>query len=201
MIKNIDELKYYTGELGRSAPALYDEIVLGENGASEDDLAMLSKVGDFPPSYLETIGTVGVFGVAIGYFALWPTFNRQGSLVGSLLDANSERTPVVTSARNDHLLIVGRQEANPICVGDASGPNPDEVILLDVMSSPEIRGFSVAQKFSDFLMLAANLNAISMSDGGDFDWHMAAIRDCCSYFNCTSEQSLFWNDALRELIG
>jgi len=201
MINNLNDLVAYTNGLAKKAPQIADEIAIKREGVSEDSPDALARGIALPPLYVRCIREVGVFGVSLGYFALWPTFNRSGNLIESLLKANSGSTSGELVARNESLLIVGRQEANLICVGSSESKLPDVVILLDVMSSPTVVSTNIAENFEVFLLLAGNLHAISFSHRESAPNALSEMDRCCTHFNCTDEQSTFWKHAITELVA
>jgi len=201
MIKNLNELVAYTNGLAKKVPQIADEVAIKPEGVSKDALDILARGIALPPLYVRCIRELGVFGVSLGYFALWPTFNRNGSLVESLLKANSGSTSGEIAARNAGLLIVGRQEANLICVGSVESKQPDVVVLLDVMSSPAVESANIAENFEVFLLLAGNLHAISFSHQESPSNALSEMNLCCAHFNCTDEQSTFWKHAVTELVA
>jgi hypothetical protein len=201
MITNLNDLVAYTNGLAQKVPKIVDEVAIKSEGISENALVALAQRVALPPMYLRCIHDVGVFGVSLGYFALWPTFNRNGDLVESLLKANSGHASGEMAAREAGLLIVGRQEANLICVGSKDGEQSDVVFLLDVMSSSTVEMINIAQNFEIFLLLAGNLHALSFSQGESPSDAVAEMIQCCTHFNCTDEQSRFWQDAIMELVS
>lgn len=201
MIKSLNDLVAYTNRLANRIPQIADEVAVKPQGLSKDALDTLARSLALPSMYIRCIQEVGVFGVSLGYFALWPTFNRSGDMVESLLSANSGSTAGEVAAREAHLLVVGRQEANPVCVGSALSNRPDVVVLLDVMSSPIVESANISENFEVFLLLAGNLHEISFSHEESASNALDAINRCCAYFNCTDEQSDFWRRAVVELVS
>ncbi len=191
----------YTNGLAQEVPQIADEVAIKPAGVSGDRLAVLVRSVPLPPVYLRCIHDVGIFGVSLGYFALWPAFSRNGDLVKSLLEANSGHASGAMVAHAANLIIVARQEANIICVGSMKGGQPDVVFLLDVMSSPAVRVTSIAPNFEVFLLLAGNLHAVSRSLQGLPSDAIFEMIKCCNYFCCTEEQSLFWQGMMAELVS
>lgn len=200
MINNLNDLVAYTNGLAQKVPRIADEIAIKREGVPEDFLEDFARGITLPPVYVRCIREVGIFGVSLGYFALWPTFNRSGNLIESLLKANSGSTSGELVARNENLLIVGRQEANLVCIGSAESKQPDVVMLLDVMSSSTVGITNIAKNFEVFLLLAGNLHAISFSHRESPSSALSEMARCCAHFNCTDEQSTFWMRAIMELV-
>lgn len=201
MINNLNDLVAYTDALAQKVPQIAEEVAIKREGVSKDSLDALAGGLALPPLYVRCIREVGVFGVSLGYFALWPTFNSNGNLIESLLKANSGVASGELAARNANLLIVGRQEANLICIGSAESKRPDAVMLLDIMSSPAIKFVNIAENFEVFLLLAGNLHAISFSHQESPVDALAEMDQCCVHFNCNGEQSTFWRRSITELVA
>lgn len=201
MISNLSDLVAYTGGLASKVPQIAEEIAIKPAGIADDVVASLVRDMPMPPTYLRCIREVGVFGVSLGYFALWPTFSRHGNLVESLFKANSGQTSGEVAARTASLLVVGRQEANLICVGSMGAERPDVVFLLDVMSSPTVRITSIAPNFEVFLLLAGNLHAVSRDLQESPADASSEMGRCCNHFHCTEEQSMFWQGVIAELVS
>ncbi|WP_445289563.1 hypothetical protein [Variovorax atrisoli] len=72
---------------------------------------------DLPPTYARCIGRFSLFGVAVGYFSMWPGSIRAGNMVDALLHGNEGVYPGAQEARDGNLHVVAQEEANLVCVG------------------------------------------------------------------------------------
>lgn len=201
MITNLDELVAYTNELARAVPQISKEVAIRSEGLPLDALASLERELDMPPAYLHCIRKLGVYGVSIGYFALWPTFSRNEGLVESLVAANSVHSNGQVIVREKGLLIVGRHEANLICVGEKGGGQSDKVFYVDLMSSPVMTVQDIAPSFDVFMLLAGNLHELSFSFPGVLSSAIFEMSQCCSHFSCSEDQAFFWKQMTAELVS
>lgn len=191
MIENLDELKGYTDVLAERVPRIAARVKINVPGLGADDLARLSAL-NLPPIYECCISMFRLFGVAVGYFSMWPGSIKAGHMVEALLQANASNNPGESEARGAGLLVVAQEEANLVCVTTTDGKDPDVVYILDVMRSPTVEQQSIASNFEKFLLLAGNLNDIGRKFSGDAKEGVAKMVECCKYFGCTSDQTAFW---------
>ena len=88
MIENLSDLKNYAEALAKRAPSIAGRVKISEPGLSADDLSRLSAL-DLPPIYERCVSMFGLFGIAVGYFSMWPGSIRAGHLVEALLQSNT----------------------------------------------------------------------------------------------------------------
>jgi len=191
MIENLDDLKGYADALAKRVPSIAGRVKINEPGLSADDLSRLSAL-NLPPIYERCVSMFSLFGIAVGYFSMWPGSIKTGHMVEALLQANAGNYSGAQEARNACLLVVAQEEANLVCVTRANGNDPDVVYLLDVMRSPTIERQSLAPNFEKFLLLAGNLHDIGRKCSGDAKEGIAKMVECCQYFGCTADQAAFW---------
>lgn len=191
MIENLSDLKNYAEAIAKGVPSITGRVKINDTGLSADDLSRLSVL-DLPPIYERCVSMFGLFGIAVGYFSMWPGSIKAGHMVEALLQSNTGSYPGAQEARNAGLLIVAQEEANLVCVARSNGNDPDAVYLLDVMRSPTVERQSVASNFEKFLLLAGNLHDIGRKYSGDAKEGIAKMVECCQYFGCTVEQTAFW---------
>ena len=140
-----------------------------------------------PVSYVRQATMLNLYGVSIGFFALWPTFDRKSNLVDALTVANLANDEVVRNIRSREMLIVGRQEANWICI-DVNGL----VFRIDITSCPEPTFSLIARDFEVFLLLIGNLHEISEQNEGNPVAGAEEMRKCCIALSCDHVQYGFW---------
>lgn len=201
MLKDLNDVQSYTERLASTLPDLAAEIVLRPNGVSENDLARVAREIGLPPIYRACANAWGLYGVSLGFFALWPSFERDGDLIAALVKANRNNEAPAALAYSRSLVIVGREEANWICVGSAGTEHEDIVYYLNTMVSPEWTIGEIAGNFDKFLILAANVHEIAHSGSvGIFDGE-AAIARYCNSLGCNERQSEFWKGKISELLA
>jgi hypothetical protein len=190
MLNSLTELEAWTRKLGEQVPALAHEIVLSDGGLSSDDLKSVEKALNvrLPESYGRVACAKGLYGVSIGYFGLWPTFDSGEDLRRSLIRANTE------GACAD-LVWVARQEANPICIRTAGNADEGAVFRIDRMSSPEPRCDRIADSFEQFLLLAGNLQLLTTEP---VESATDAMKEVCRRLSLPAVNAEFWLARARE---
>ena len=200
MLEDLIDVQNYTKRLASTLPDLAAEIILGSNGVAKDDLARLADEIGVPPVYRACAAAWNLYGVSLGYFALWPSFGKKGDLVTALLDANRDPGEPAATARSKGLVIVAREEANWICVGSATSGHPDVVFYMNTMASPERKLTEIANSFDHFMILAANLHEIAYSESVSVADGIEAISNCCAAVGCSKSQAEFWERKASELL-
>lgn len=192
MLKDLNDVQSYTKRLASTVPDLAAEIVLHAEGASEEGLAKLASEIGLPPIYRACASTWSLYGVSLGYFALWPSFRRNGDLVTSLVEANRNNEAPAALAYSRGLVIVGREEANWICVGGAGTEHEDIVYYMNTMASPEWTISEIANSFDKFMILAANAHEVAYSGPASVSDGVVAMANYCDSLGCNKLQSEFW---------
>lgn len=200
MLENLEDLKNYTDALAKRMPSIAQRVRINEPGLSVDDLSRLSMLG-LPPIYARCISMLSLFGVAIGYFSMWPGPIKSGNMVDALLHANQSDYLGAQEARNANLLVIAQEEANLVCVGRLDSNAPDAVYLLDVMRSPTVGRQGVAPDFERFLLLAGNLHEIGREYSGDAKVGVTKMVECCQHFGCTADQIAFWSSRAEIVVS
>jgi hypothetical protein len=194
MLLTLEDVRSYTQNIAKKFPAMASEIVLNrEPLLIPEDVVRLLKL---PGSYVEVVEAYRVEGVSIGFFALWPSFKRDG-LIGSLMREN-DRTSLVKAASSE-LVAVGRNEANILCVGAAPSNGEGRVFLLDTMTSPARRLLELANAFGPFVILAANLHQISDLYDGEPEEAEREMVARCNSLGCTLPQIDYWKSRAAEM--
>jgi hypothetical protein len=201
MLKDLNDVQAYTERLASPLPDLASEIALRSNGIPDPALAELAEEIELPPIYRNCAGTLHLYGVSIGYFALWPGFRRDSDLLSALRAANLNNEADAAAARADGLVIVGREEANWICVGRASSDRSDAVFYLKTMASPDRVSSEIAPSFDKFLILAANLHQIAYESSVDVGAGIGDLAERCDAIGCGPGQAAFWTAKLSELLA
>ncbi|MEO6145650.1 MAG: hypothetical protein ABIT70_01105 [Sulfuriferula sp.] len=201
MILNLSDLKDYADALAKRVPGIAHRVTIKEPGISADDLSKFLAGMCLPPIYVRCISALNLFGVAIGYFSVWPGSIKAGNMVEALLRANQGDYLGAHEARESTLVVVAQEESNLICVGQADSDLPDTVYLLDVMRSPKIERMEVAPDFEKFLLLAGNLHDIGRKYEGNISAGMAEMLDCCQHFACTNNQISFWTSRVETVVS
>ncbi len=194
MISSVLQLQQYTEALAAKFPIIAKEIRLTAGGLDNEELSTLPFT--LPDSYLSQVMALNLYGVAIGFFMLWPTFDRKNILIEALIRANSDINELVNKIRSQDILVVGLYEVNYICV-DADGL----VFLIDTMSSPTPSVVEIASDFEVFLLLAGNSHEISERYEGDPSASAAEMKKCCVSFSCGHEQIEFWEKVAMEMAS
>lgn len=200
MISNLSDLVAYGGKLAREFPIIADEVTIKPADMPMTAVKSLCVGIELPPVYQRCISQIYVFGVSLGYFALWPSFNREGGLAQALRQANHGGEPAQLVAKSSNLIIVGREEANLVCVGAAGSASSDSVFLLDVMAAPKIQQIDIAPDFEKFLLLVGNLHAVSVEyEDAPADGVEEMIR-VCKILGCNEQQIAYWKGKVNELL-
>lgn len=197
MLTNFDELKNYTEELAKQFPRIASTLLIGGKGLTTSEADMLN----LPPVYKRCICDLGLFGVSIGYFSLWPGSIRDNDMIDSIRQANTGDEHGKTDASNLNLLIVGKEEANLICIGAVNSSCPDVVYLLDIMRSDRVEKKDIAPNFESFLLLAGNLHEISCKFEDEVDVGIDKMLECCDYFHCSAAQKAFWKSRAEVMLS
>lgn len=198
IIKTINDVRNYTQAVAQNFPAIAGEIAVTEEHPAPLPSQLAADL-QLPPIYRSIAGGNKLAGISLGFFALWPSFANI-SLQESLIQENKPDS-LVRSLSGNTLIFVARYEANPICVTSVTGNSPDQVFLLDRMSSPELKLKSIAGNFEKFLALAANAHRISDAYEGDFNSGQEEMGRCCEALDCTPEQSIFWKNRSAEMLA
>jgi hypothetical protein len=197
MLKTIDDVRRYTSDVAKQFPAIASEIEIAKQAVElPEELVTHLRL---PPVYWAIAKANRLSGISIGFFALWPSFVRE-PLQQSLLQANASGS-LVRSFGNGALVAVARYEANPVCVVSTIGDAPDQVFLLDTMSSPRWNLKHIAVHFEQFMVLAANTRRISDVYEGDVVGGQEEMRRCCETLGCTQEQTSFWMLKAAEMLA
>lgn len=196
-MRTIDDVRRYTHEVAQRFPVISGEIaVIAESAELPKELVAELQL---PNGYCSVANANRLAGVSIGFFALWPSFVRE-SLDKSLIKANAPDSPVGLFG-DSALIAVARYEANPICVASTASKAPDQVFLLDTMSSPNWKLKPIAAHFEQFLALAANLHCISDVYDGEIKAGQEEMARCCESLACTLEQTAFWQSRTAEMLA
>jgi hypothetical protein len=200
MILNLYDLRDYADALAKRVPRIAHRVLIDEPGISADNILHLSALR-LPPIYASCIQRFNLFGVAIGYFSLWPGSIKAGNMINALIHANQENHPAVQQARRSGLVLVAQEEANLVCVGQSDSNHPDRVYMLDVMRSSATERQSVAQDFEKFLLLAGNLHEIGHRYSDNAEEGMVKMVECCVHFGCVEEQMAFWMSRAKVILS
>ena len=201
MLQDLSDVQNYTKRVASTAPDLAAEIILNAIGVSEDDLARLADKIGLPPIYRSCAAAWNLYGVSIGYFGLWPDFGTKSELVSALLEVNQNSGEAAALAHSRGLVIVAREEANWICVGNALSDHPDVVFYMSTMASLERKLTEIANNFDHFVILAANLHDIAYSGWLSFEDGIEAMSNCCAAVGCNRSQAEFWGRKASELLA
>jgi hypothetical protein len=194
MILTVHQLQQYTEELAAKAPVIRDEVRLTSGGIDNQQLIALPFA--LPGSYASQATTLNLYGVAIGFFALWPTFDRKSNLTEALIRANSDDSEVIRRIRAQGMLVVGREEANWICV-DYDGV----VWRVDTMTSPTPALTEIAPSYEAFLLLAGNMHELSERHEGHPVACATEMRECCRRLGCSPTHIEFWETMARVMAS
>jgi hypothetical protein len=193
MLKSLADLVAWTYRLAERVPELAAEIVLSDGGLSQDELHSIeNSLGiHLPGTYRNMAGTKKLYGVSLGYFDLWPTYDSSEDLRGALVRANHEQGTQNGSASHRGLICVARQEANPICVRATGFVDEDAVFRIDQMSAPNLGCERIAGNFEQFLLLAGNLQFLTVEpvEGGSVT---DAMTEVCRHLSLTVPETAFW---------
>jgi hypothetical protein len=201
MLKDLIDVQKYTEHLASAFPELETEIVLGSGGVADGELKNMANELDLPPIYRACASSWKLYGISLGYFALWPSFGRKGDLLTALREANKNSGGADAAAASNGMVIVAREEANWICIGGANSNNPDVVFYMSRMSSPERKFTEIANSFDRFMVIAANLHEIAYSETMNVAGGIEAIFNCCTAFGCNESQTEFWKGKASELLS
>lgn len=194
MLANLQDVFAFTEAEALDCPEIADEVILRRKGDLGDDIEKVVHDLGLPPIYSECVDKIGMFGVSLGYFNLWPGSGRVKNLAEALYQANNDDDPVGELARAHHLVYVASEEANWVCVGAANHEGADIVTYIETMLSPTPSFFPIAPDFEKFLILAANLNEISLANLEDPERVASLMLDCCKAVGCTQGQTRFWTE-------
>ena len=191
MLQSLEDLKNFSDATAREFPSVVRRFLLKEPGISADDLLKLQDIF-IPPVYKKCISAFDLLGRVIGYFAMSPGSIVRQSMAEALIDANCSDHPGVEVAIGAGLVVVAQEESNLICVGRSDSAVPDKVYLIEIMSSPVIEIQDVAADFERFMLLAGNVYEIGLKYDKNEKGAVAAMVECCRYFDCSVEQVKFW---------
>ena len=203
MLKDLDDVRTYTENLASAFPNLAEEIVFRRNGVSAQDLDSLRGEIGIPPMYSACASAWQLHGISLGFFALWPGFQRKSGLVTALRDINVNHNAdaSVIAVHSKNSVIVAREEADWICVGNINSKYPDNVFYADFIESSAWVLIDISSNFKNFILLAANLHKIAYSNSGDISAVNREMNDICEALGCNRGQTDFWLGKLSELIS
>ncbi len=200
-IATLDDLIDYCEKEAEKLPDCVDEVLLKRAGLPWPRVAAVSRVHALPEVYESVIRTLDIFGVSIGYFALWPCSSRDRDLADAILESNEDTAPPTLVARQRGLIIVGADEADLVAVGTRDSDTPDKVFRIEFCTAPGVRVSEVAPNFLVFMMLAGNLHALTVSDDATAEVAAGEMASRCQELGCSAEQAAFWILRSRHLAS
>lgn len=201
MIADLQGVLAYTDELGRQCPELASEMVIRRGGDLGDQLPKVSRDLHLPPIYEACVAKLGMFGVSLGYFSLWPGPRNVNGMIDALYRCNVGQAPIHELLHSSNLVAVATEERNLICVGAANHQDADIVHFLDLGTFPKATMFAIAPDFEKFLILAANLNKVAIHNEGDPKGASSLLASCCEATGCTEAQAEFWVQGAVDLTS
>lgn len=154
-IKNLEEAKAYSVSVCEEFPEDKDRSDLTSPLVDADALKV--AIPSLPQSYCDVARQVALKGKVVGYFSLWPEAFDKGTLVDTLVEANSEKSPFAEQFRKIGVYQVASYEADPIGVVGEGEPNRGEVFKLDI-GNPTLNASKLASSFEEFLLIAVSLD-------------------------------------------
>lgn len=178
-IKNLEEVKAYSLCVCDEFPEDKDRSDLTSPLVDAD--ALKAALPDLPLSYIDVARQVALHEKVVGYFSLWPEAFNKGTLMETLVAANSEGSPFAEQLREIGAYQVASYEADPIGVVGEGEPNRGEVFKLDT-GNPSLKLSKIASSFEDFLLIAVSLDKAQMEDQGQ-EASDAFLRDVQNFTN------------------
>lgn len=202
MIKNVDDLKIFSEQVAQRFPIIANEIRIFSPGCSGDEVDRLkNELPNIPDSYLGVAKDIHLAGVSIGPLALWPRMFGV-YLVDALIAANRDiSNPHLNVYRSNRLIEVARWEANPVCLADVShGEQVGRVYLINVASGITPSVISVANNFSDLLLVAANACSVGFDYESEPVAGLEEFKRRLSAFGLVEHEREFWLRVTAEMF-
>ncbi len=179
MINNLEEAKAYSVLVCKESPEDKDRLNL--NSPLVDAEALKVTIQSLPKSYCDVAGQVALKGKVSGYFLLWPEAFDKGTLVDTLVEANSEKSPFAEYFQRIGVYQVASYEAEPIVVVCEGMFNEGDVLKVDI-GNPAFNTSKLASSFEEFLLIVVSLEKAVMTNQGKaaFD---AFLDDVQNYTN------------------
>lgn len=166
--------------------------------------ALLREMPGLPSSYVAIVEAVTVAGVRVGSFGLSPPGRPEQGLRPRLLRAaDPEKNLWAAHHQHHHVYEVGLIRRDPIAVAGSGGHyRPGQVVWYGVHGAKGVP-LVLAEQFEQFVLLAANLDAIRRrcdERWGDVEAAVGAFGACVRSLTGDDELVPVWRHIASEML-